>query len=173
MEPGVEILGLEVDAQPCTCPTRDSFVLFTTHLDAESPLRCGQCSSPVPLDRVDRPGDFRDVLWWQHRYRLMDQLYIDSIEFEQSALRQMSSLHSSLSKEGLAVCSSLGEATKLPVYYFLFQRARFRPRKPYCPGCGKSWRLDRLRPQFDLRCDECRIVSMLGENTRRWSSSTQ
>jgi predicted nucleic acid-binding Zn ribbon protein len=149
----------------CNCRRHSTYILFTTYLERQSPLRCGNCFLPVPLYRIMpwRDHEFSDVLSWESNYRSCDRQYIDSGTCERFGLRQTTNLQSALSKDGRNLCSQIEKRNRKPVYYFLHHPSGRSYRKELtrrCPSCGQEWRLKATwHDLFDFRCDRCRLVS--------------
>ncbi len=170
-EPELTIIGEDEDAstRPCACIEQKTFILYTTFLDIESPLRCGACRRPVPLYRippVDGSG-FYSLLSWQSDYHACDRLQIGCETLERAALREMGQVDSSLSKRGRSLCDLITENTGVPTYYFLYRwygRSLKQERARKCPSCGGAWLLDEpWHGIFDFRCDRCRLVSNISD----------
>jgi predicted nucleic acid-binding Zn ribbon protein len=165
-EPAVSLLGEEVMSAPvCTCEVVTSYILYTTYLSLESPLRCGEGFAPLPLYRVPATSDegYWDVMVWQSDYQACDTLWMNSATAERSSYRQLADLHSALSQTGLAVCRQIEESTGVPTYYYLYRygkRRRDPERKLPCPSCSNPWALTvPWHDRFDYRCDPCRLLS--------------
>ncbi|MCC2672214.1 MAG: Zn-ribbon-containing protein [Armatimonadetes bacterium] len=166
--PAVRLLGVDpLGADPCACPARSGFILYTTYVCLESPLRCADCFQPVPLYSVPPTADeeFHDVTSWQSDYQACDHLQMNCRTGERFGLREMGQPESSLSRQGRAVCRKIEAATGLPVYYYLHRyrmRRRAADATQPCPACGGAWRLaEREHDRFDFRCDPCRLLSNL------------
>ena len=169
LAPEVRLLGIEAESfDPCPCESRTGFILFTTCLVLESPLRCLDCFRPVPLYAIPPTGvsdDFYDILRWQTNYRSCDYLQLHCGFGERYGLRQMGDPNSGLSQEGRDICEKIEKSTGLPVYYYL-HRYRMRKRagdaEHPCPRCGGAWALaEPLHDLFDFRCDACHLLSNL------------
>ncbi len=149
----------------CGCEAPESFVLFTTYLDTDPPLRCGRCFLPVPLYRIPAPesDDHGRIVSWATAYQACDRLFMHSGALERAAYRQLSRLDSSLTKEGLGQCQAISAATRKPVYYYLmhyYAENRRRQEARRCPSCGQEW-LKQVpwHRLFDFRCDTCHLLS--------------
>lgn len=173
--PFIKLRGQDASTglKQCKCRKRSSYVLFTTYLDLDSALRCGDCFSPVPLYEIKpwRDDEFVDIMTWNSNYRACDTLYMNSGTGEQFGLRQMSDCRSSLSKEGRELCRRIEAATGKPVYYYLFRsygRSRQQETSRKCPSCHRKWYLKTTCLKFfDFRCNRCRLVSNIAWNTQR------
>lgn len=156
----------------CSCRRRSSCVLFTTYLDVDSSLRCGDCFLPVPLYTMKpwRNSEFGDVLVWEANYRACDTLYMNSASGEQFGLRQISDVESALSKEGRKACRHIEKQTGEPTYYYLFRgdgRSLKQEQARRCPSCNGRWFLKKTWLSFfDFRCKRCRLVSNVAWNVR-------
>ena len=151
-------------AGACRCDSPPSYVLYTTYVSLESPLRCGGCFLPVPLYRIPPTKDkeYNDIIQWQSYYQACDTLQMNCTPMERAALRQLSRLDSGLSKAGLEVCGRIYEATRIPTYYHLHRergRSVRQEKKRLCSGCQGEWLLPARWHLFDFRCDPCRLLS--------------
>lgn len=169
----VEVLGEVAESQPaCTCPDPSAYLLFTTYLSLQSPIRCMDCFRPVALYRMQAmaSGEFNELLSWQSNYQSCDSLQMHCAVLERAATREISNIDSSLSKIGLAHCKTLAASSDRPFYYYLYRghgrdlRAELERR---CPGCGNDWGLAApLHNLFDFRCDGCGLVSNVAFDVR-------
>jgi len=141
-------------------------ILFTTHLEVQSPVRCGDCFGPVPLYAL--PPTYNDeehygVVKWAADYQACDRLQMGCATGERFGLREMSHFGSSLSRRGREVCRVIERKTGTPTYYHLFRwkgRGLAAERRRACPGCGGAWLLPaRRHERFDFRCEACRLLS--------------
>ena len=153
-------------AGACDCEHPESYLLYTTHITLESPLRCGECFLPVPLYRIPpmRNEEYNDVISWQSYYQACDTLQMNCTPMERSAMRQLSRLDSGLSEHGLALCRQIKELTRIPTYYYLYRygaRSRRQEQKRLCPSCEREWLLPTPWHIFDFRCDHCHLASNL------------
>lgn len=170
--PVARIVGRDVDsAPPCTCTASGSYILFTTYLSLESPLRCGDCFQPVPLYTVplDHQDDFYDLIVWQSDYQACDSLQMNSTILERAATEEVSRFGSALSTQGRGICTTISSRTGVPTYYYLYRdhgRSEQQERRRRCPCCKKGWLLDTPWHLFDFRCDTCRILSNIAWDVR-------
>lgn len=157
---------------PCRCRSRTAFILFTTYVSLESPLRCFECFLPVPLYQIPPTSseEYSDVLSWVTNYKACDSLQMNCAVGEQFATRQLSAIDSSLTKQGRVVCDAITTGTKRPTYYYLYRsggRSLENERRRTCPGCSAAWlRSERLHGLFDFQCDHCGVLSNIAWNVR-------
>lgn len=169
--PDVTIVGDETEGYaPDPCRKPKELLLFTHALDVWSPVVCLDHFQHIPLYRrwlgdidVDR------LRSWQGTYRALDRLNLDCGVGEAYATRQMSSLDSSLTREGIECRTDVESATGIPTYYYLYRRggrslsAELERR---CPGCKEGWRLQKRHRFLDFKCVPCRLVSNLSFDFR-------
>ncbi len=171
--PVIHLLGsaLGTDAV-CVCSRRNFFILFTTFLSMESPLRCGNCFGTVPLYTIPKKPneDYNDILGWQSDYQSCDTLQMHCTTGERFGLREMSGFASSLSKQGRAVCIEIEKKTGKPAYYYLHRYngiSEKTERQRKCPSCKSDWLLKKpLHKIFDFRCNQCRLLSNIAWSVR-------
>jgi len=128
--PLIRFLGTIPETSPaCRCKKPGGFLLFTTFLDIEPPLRCIDCYGMFPQYRLPRPktGEHSALLAWKNNYQACDTLQMNCAVGERFGERQMSQLTSSLSRQALAVCREIEQPTGRPTYYYL-PRANARSR---------------------------------------------
>ncbi len=170
-EPTVVTAPFLEGLQGCACDRRQSLILYTHLLSVEPPIRCGSCFLPVPLYRLPSQEEaYRDVDSWQSSYRACDTLQVSGGVLERTAIRQLSRLDSSLSQKGLAVCRRIHEATRIPVYYYLYRygaRSWRQEQKRLCPSCQGEWLLTEPWHLFNFKCDRCRLLSNIAWDVRR------
>ena len=165
--PQVRIMGREPDAlDVCKCRDRSAYILLTDFLTLESPLRCANCFSPVPLYRIPHTSDcdtYEDIIFWRRNYQRCDGLQMGCTVGERFCTAQMARIDSDLSKQGLACCQRIEQVTGKPCYYYLYRyggRSQRLERQRRCPRCGGAWLLDApWHDKFDFRCDGCQLIS--------------
>ena len=168
-KPQVQLLSDKpTEGDACRCANRRAFILTTTYLWAESPLRCSNCFRPIPLYQLPPTydnSDYYDVLQWQADYQACDRLQMGCATGERFGLREMEKLDSSLSKRGIEIGNRITALTKKPVYYYLFRyrgKSREKETQRKCPSCAGEWLLKkRWHTIFDFRCDKCTLLSNL------------
>lgn len=171
-EPRITILGEDLDGdRSCQCGTPPSYVLYTTYVSLETPVRCGGCFLPVPLYSLPKTNhdEYSDVISWQSNYQACDTLQMGCQVLERAATRELSRVDSTLSQEGLRICREWESSTGAPFYYYLYRygaRSRARELARLCPGCGGSWRLEEPWHLFDFKCDRCRLLSNIAWDVR-------
>lgn len=161
-EPEYSIVGsLLGSGYVCGCEAPTSYALFTTFVDNDPPVTCGDCGGHVPLYRLPFPAqgkDYGPIVSWQSAYQACDRLYMESGVGERFGLRQMRDPRSPLSQEGLEICRDISAETGKPFYYYLWTSPD-RPAKR-CPGCGGEWReVEDFAGRFDRICEPCGLVA--------------
>ena len=154
----------------CTCAQPNFYMLFTHFITIDSPLTCGSCFKTVPLYRLPpyNGHDYYGIFSWEDNYQSCDTLQMGCVVGERWATNQMQDFESQLSKQGREICKKIEELTSTPTYYFLFNYRKFKgnQRSRTCPGCGCKWDLNPpLHDFFDFKCDQCKIVSTISQNT--------
>ncbi|WP_444936545.1 DUF2310 family Zn-ribbon-containing protein [Microbulbifer sp. JMSA004] len=172
-KPEVVIVGKEPECKDaCTCLSTDFYILYTTYVTLETPLRCGHCFSPVPLYQIPKTYDdeYYNIIRWQSDYQSCDSLQMNCTVGERFASNQMGRLESPLSRMGLEVSESISSKTGKPVYYYLYKGAG----KSYkieasrkCPKCNGAWaQSEPLHEIFDFMCGECKLLSNIAWNVQ-------
>jgi predicted nucleic acid-binding Zn ribbon protein len=174
VEPKVTVLGKEPEsAMQCECPKIAKYILFTTYVSWESPLRCFECFGTIPLYRIPKTADdeYHDIISWVSNYQSCDSLQMNCRVGERFGLEQMSKLDSALTKDGLQVCRSIEKVTGGKVFYYLHKyRAKSRESELLrkCPNCGGNWYVKKpLHDIFDFVCRKCRLLSNIAWDVRR------
>lgn len=155
-----------LDGAPlCNCQKKYGYILFTTYVSLESPIRCVTCFGTIPLYRLPMlpSGEFYEVICWQSDYQSCDSLQMNCNVLERAATDELSSLRSNLSKAGRSICRKLEQLTGKPFYYYLYRgegRSAKLEQQRRCPGCNDRWYMDNeLHERFSFRCDRCRLLS--------------
>lgn len=170
--PRLTVLGEETGAGVCRCQSPSTYLLFREPLSLESPLRCGNCFSPVPLYRVPPTydGEYYDVICWQSDHASCSRLGLNCRVALRAVTSELSRVGSNLSQDGLSICNKIHASTSIPVYYHLdryYGRSYKRELERQCPLCGGAWLLERpWHGWFDFRCDQCRLVSTIALSLR-------
>lgn len=163
-EPSIFVCGEDIDSITCTCSKIDTYILYTTYLSLESPLRCGTCFGTIPLYSVPPTydGEYYDIIVWQSDYQACDSLQMNCSTLERATLRELTQCNSSLSHQGRTICHKLMTTTCRPTYYYLYPSqtpTRKKVADPSCPSCGQPWRLEKSWHAFDFKCDICYLLS--------------
>lgn len=157
-------------ANICRCADSSAYILYTTFVLLESPIRCLDCFLPVPLYKfpVMPSGDYHEVICWQSDYQSCDNLQMNCAVLERAGTRQLSDVHSSLSKIGRENCGTLADLSGKPFYYYLYRgrgRSISSERQKHCPSCEQPWYLETpLHSLFHYKCDQCRLLSNFAWN---------
>ena len=170
--PKLKILGEEIsESVACRCKDTSAYILFTTYLSIQSPLRCFDCFSPIPLYRISRfeTGDYHRAISWQSDYSACDSLQMNCTTGERFGTREMTDLNSSLSKQGIKICNEVKNLTNKNCYYYLYKynaKSLKSERERKCPSCGGDWLLSEKFFKFDFKCDRCHLLSNISFNLR-------
>ncbi len=171
--PDVRYLGVIPETgSVCECEKTEALLLFTTFMQLEPPLRCMECNGIFPTYYLppSASGEPMGLRSWASNYQACDMLQMNCSVGERFGTRQLSNLHSELTRSGLAVCAMIRGMTGLPVYYYLLRpsgRSRAAEMRRNCPNCGGTWTLEvPLHGLFDCRCDKCHLLSNIAWNIR-------
>jgi predicted nucleic acid-binding Zn ribbon protein len=166
-----QVIGQDIEgAQTCSCKNPSAYILYTTFLSLESPVRCLDCFKPVPLYTfpVMPSGEFYEIICWNSNYQACDLLQMNCTVLERSTTRQLTDFKSQLSVSGTQHCETLSSLVSKPFYYYLYHpnaRSLTSEKKRLCPSCGQHWYLEEgLHSIFRFKCDRCRLVSNLAWN---------
>lgn len=168
--PKLKILGEETSENvSCECKDSSAYILFTTYLSIQSPLKCFDCFLPIPLYRIPpfESGDYYQVTGWQSDYAACDTLQMNCSTGERFAVREMSSLDSSLSKRGIKICNEIKSKASKNCYYYLYKynaKSAKTELERKCPSCDGEWLLDEKIFKFDFKCDRCHLLSNIAFN---------
>jgi predicted nucleic acid-binding Zn ribbon protein len=160
--PAYRVLGKALGLpECCECKEPSSYVLFTTMLDDQPPVECGDCGRAIPLYRIpllEGEEEHSAIRRWAGTYQACDTLFMGSGVGERFGYRQMARFDSPLTREGREICRTMSERTGRPWYYYLTKY--YSAQSKLCPGCGSEWELD--EPLFRLyhyKCDDCQLLS--------------
>ena len=164
--PVIDDLGIHPEtACLCDCEDCTSYILFTTFISIESPLRCGDCFGVIPLYKIPKTSEYGyyDIMAWQSNYQSCDSLQMGCRVGERFGANQMMKFDSPLSRDGLAICQKIQELTQKPVYYYLNKgsaRSEKEELNRKCLSCGQNWlRKKPLFDLFDFQCENCKLLS--------------
>ncbi len=168
-----KVLGIESDGDSvCKCVRPKFYMLYTTYISLEPPIRCGDCFESIPLYRlpVTSSGEYVDIITWESDYKACDTLQMNCATGEHFGTLQISRHNSSLSKRGIDICNHITVSTGIPTYYYLLKssgRGMKAEQTRKCPSCGGEWLLQEpLHGLFDFRCDQCRLLSNVAWSVR-------
>ena len=161
-----EIIGEEPTSAPiCECNSIDSYILYTTYVSLESPLRCGVCFGTVPLYKISHTcdGEYSDIISWNSDYQACDTLQMNCMTGERFGYQQISEFNSSLSKRGIDICDKVLKLTGKKTYYYLYRSKTISKNKEIsrkCPSCGGEWLLNETMHEiFNFCCNKCSLLS--------------
>ncbi len=171
--PQVSLLGKDPNSSSlCECISPSSYILYTTYLSTESPLKCGDCFSEIPLYKIPKTFDdeYYNILHWVSDFQNCDHLQMNCTVGERFALNQLSNLSSPLTKEGLSVRDSIQDVTGKKTFYYLYKGSGRNHESEIarkCPSCGGEWFLEeRFHGIFDFVCKGCALLSNIAWNCR-------
>ena len=105
--PTVTIMDDELqDDELCDCKAPSEYLIYTTYISLSPPLRCKKCMGTIPLYKIPKlydESDYYTLIVWRDDYQSCDSLQMNCKVGERFALRQLSSIDSQLTKDGLDV----------------------------------------------------------------------
>ena len=141
----------------CTCEAGAPLTLSTAL--SYNPIRCAACNGEVPLEPLDlsvRLVD--DIASWRSVYDSLERLWLDSDEYEEWAVRELSDIGSYVNRLGLEVRRSLDAIRRCYYLYFEDQSVEAYSPRPACPSCGAA-PVNRTYGRRSYRaCDACSIL---------------
>ena len=168
-----KIIGTEPYSESvCQCTNSKFYILYTTYLSLEAPIRCGDCFGIIPLYRLPAPssGEYTEIITWESDYKACDTLQMNCSTGERFGILQLSKYESSLTKRGIDICKRITVSTGVPTYYYLLKstgKGIKAEQTRRCPSCGSEWLLQEpLHGLFDFRCDQCKILSNIAWSVR-------
>jgi len=124
VSPEIRLIGDEPEsARVCSCNETEAYVLFTTYISLESPLRCLACFGVIPLYRIPKTadGEYHDIVSWKSDYQSCDSLQMNCKVGERWATNQLSKVDSQLTVLGLSICRTIERISGKRVYYYLYK----------------------------------------------------
>jgi predicted nucleic acid-binding Zn ribbon protein len=160
LEISTEMLGENLNTdKSCDCTEKPEwYMLYSDWSDEESPVVCGRCGKSVPLYKLPHilgQDEHYGVLCWKEAYKSTDSLFVYCLS-DRFTYRQMNNTDSRLSKDAREICAEFEEATRIPVYYYLFH---YKKTPAVCPSCGGDWKLIDEKSFIEYKCDKCRLVA--------------
>ena len=173
-KPIIRILDYkESNSSMCNCKSVSEYILYTTYITFEPPLRCKKCFKAIPLYSLAKfydNNDYYPLIAWQDDYKACDSLQMNCRVGVRFALNQMASIDSELTKAGLEVCRGIEKLTGKNTYYYLYKysaKSRKQEMLRKCPKCGGDWLLNKpLHNIFDFECKKCKLLSNIGWDKR-------
>ncbi len=169
----IKIVGISPYAiAACECEKPSSYILYTNYASLSPPIRCGDCSFPVPLYKIatENEEERNQITTWQASYQSCDMLHVNSAIGEQFSQRQVQQHDSPLAREGRNICAQIEKHTNIPTYYYLSKptgKSLKQEKKRTCPSCKEKWLLDKSwHDIFDFKCETCRLLSNIGWTVR-------
>lgn len=155
----VEYVGEDIEKDSiCNCKTPSWYMLYTSYLDEESPIICGDCGKSVPLYKLPKimgQEEYFQELYWQRDYQNIDSLYVSCLS-DRFTYKQMTNPNSQLSRNGRKICYEFEKKINIPFYYYI---ANYKKNLIKCPICNQPWEHCNNTNIVDLRCNKCRLVT--------------
>jgi len=162
------------DDDLCSCDKPSEYVLYTTYISVSPVLRCKECFKTIPLYKIPKldieSDNYYSLITWASDYRSCDSLQMNCNVGERFGFKQLQSIDSQLTKNGLELCKDIEELTGIKTYYYLYKytaKSRKQELLRKCPKCNSEWLLDTpLHKQFDFECKKCLLLSNIGWDKR-------
>ena len=142
----------------CSCKRRTALKLMGSILFF-NPIHCVDCNLEIKPESLDLNQKVIDeIVYWSQLYGAIDELWLDSGNYEKWAKEELTNIKSSVNQLGLAANKSLNKLHKS--YYFYFQDSSDKKHKPleYCPNCNKKMNEisnNKFRQRY---CNKCNII---------------
>ncbi|UPK67455.1 DUF2310 family Zn-ribbon-containing protein [Chitinophaga filiformis] len=136
---------------------------FILYWGGQSPLRSFNSFESIPLYEFPytyTDGEsYNDINFWEDNYGAIYGTWRRGDIEEERFYSYLSSVDSPLSKQGLEICKKIEKLTGKKCYFYLFNDRNNRVDEK-CPCCDGDWKLpEKMFGEFDLLCDDCRIIS--------------
>ena len=163
----------ELESSSCDCQKPSEYILYTTYTMLSPALRCKKCFGTIPLYHIPKlydKSDYYPLISWQSDYQACDSLQMNCSVGVKFAYKQLGSLDSQLTKNGLEICKDITKLIGIKTYYYLYKyvaKSRRQELLRKCPKCQGEWLLDTpLHEQFDFECKKCGLLSNIGWDKR-------
>ena len=145
----------------CQCLKIEKILLV--HLFEETPIHCYHCKNFIPASRLNLNIDISQrIKNWYPVLSALDNLWLDSGQYESYAAQQLSDKNGQLNKEALAIATELSK--QYPTYYWWFSETDLhefldpdqQPQITHCPNCNQK-----LNPNTEHghgKCETCHII---------------
>ena len=141
----------------CSCQQRSALVLMEAL--EPNPLHCLDCGKKVePHSLPFSDSLFEGIARWLRVADAVDKLWLDSGEYEDWALKELSSPTSYSNRKGQEQCAAINLVA--PCYFSLFQNTSddtFRPHTS-CPNCDRELSQGTFRGQSIGLCSHCKLL---------------
>lgn len=164
-------IGIDADSQEyCSCEKRTAIEMQTFSNDIDSAFTCCTCGKPIALYELpylDRQDDHWWIVNWQHSYKAVDALWLDSLS-DRFTGNQLVNVNSVLNKTGREIAQEISQKTGCKCYYNIFddltKKVKFTKTNGktvrICPSCGKAMKYIKFREDYELHiCEDCNLSS--------------
>lgn len=165
LEISIEKIGENPLTMGGSYATSTAFILYGDG-DGLSPLRSFNDFKQIPLYEFpytySNDPTYHDINGWQKDYEDLISLWFSGRVNEAYCFEMLSSMTSPVTVSGFEICRRIESLTGKDCYYYLFNYES-KVNDDACPSCGGEWQLEeKMFDEFDLRCDQCKIVSKKG-----------
>ena len=143
----------------CKCVGRPSFVL-QSHL-TYNPISCADCNLEVDFSKLHFTSKLVDkIVDWRDLHDCFYKLWVDSDEFENLAIKQLSRPNSSVNKKGLLAKDDI-KLIHDCFYWWFTGDTSAQESKPFtqCPNC--SGHLIKRDNKFNVDTYVCKICDII------------
>lgn len=172
--PELEILIKQYPKRFRSWKSNTSLYLTGHWLNQDSPLRCGDSFSPVPLYLVPVSDQIRfEIMKWVFLSHRLNLVGFSQNDLSLASYKEYSDPNSSLNRQGLRFSRIIEEQTGIRTYLSLerYWEIRKLSLQQTCPLCGGDWvvKIEKRmqenpgspRHLFGYCCDKCRLTSHL------------
>jgi predicted nucleic acid-binding Zn ribbon protein len=163
----------DVETEYANWESADFLYLRTHAFENCSPVFRGNDGVSIPLYLIPISDKEREYIkFWADSYYHHDHIWLGSGQLEMLAYKQLADPKSELIEDARDHCKNIEDATGKPTYCYLmryFGRKKNEENR-LCPLCGDKWSIGNQNKEnanfseFHFRCDNCRLVSHLGNS---------
>ena len=145
------------DDELCRCTSTPPLKLMCAL--AYNPLHCLHCNLETRLETLGLNEELSEKLaFWRTVYAAIDDLWLDSKEYEAWAERELSNIESPVNKRGRALIGEVSEIRKC--YYWCFQGRKAPTSCPLCHRILTEYKKGPFADSFPQRvCEHCCLVA--------------
>lgn len=130
-------LGPTPDEEICHCSSIGSIMLRDSL--SPNPLYCVHCNGEVAPERIGFSETIAEqIAFWRGLFRSLYVLWLDSGEYEQWALQQLTNPRGTVNVRGMECAASLNQFTRTYYWWFVDNSAAGFVEPTDCFVCGKS-----------------------------------
>jgi predicted nucleic acid-binding Zn ribbon protein len=147
------------DDELCACQGHKPIKLMCAL--SSNPIHCIDCNLEVPPEWLSLNVELvEDIAYWRNVYAAIDDLWLDSGEYEAWAKQQLVDITSPANTHGLEVREALANVRQCYYWYFQDQSDEEYDPITHCPRCQTTLTKYDGGIFLQLLCEQCQIITV-------------